>query len=123
MRYLLIVALGLVCSIAATAAPLVTPEARVNSTVESLGAAVPQGWQFVVMNEAAWRMNPYTHNSHTAYSLLDQHVTYIRETYVQSAQDDKLRSTIAHEMGHELCGCTDEATANHYQAVILKNNP
>jgi hypothetical protein len=68
------------------------------------------------------RSHLYTHNSHTAYSLLNRHVTYIRDTYVESAQDDKLRSTIAHEMGHQVCGCTDEATANHFQAIILKNN-
>lgn len=120
-KYFSTVILFLALAVPAFAAvrPL-TSNNRVESAALSLGAAIPQGWQFVVLNESAWKSNPHTHDSHTAYSLLDRQVTYIRETYAMTASDYQLRQTIAHEMGHFICDCKDEAKANFYRDRILK---
>ena len=78
---------------------------------------VPLDWHFFLLNEAEWRDT--SSPTHSAYSNLTYKSTFIREWYAKSATDSQLRQTIAHEMGHRICNCTDESKANFYQSKIL----
>ena len=92
---------------------------RVRSIAKTLPAGtVPADWHFFIFNEAQWINRPGA-GTHTAYSYLDSKHTYIRETYILRSTDEQLRHTIAHEMGHRICNCTDEATAEGIAAKIL----
>jgi hypothetical protein len=81
---------------------------------------VPADWHFFMVSEADWRMRQgVARGTQTAYSDLGTNVTYLRESYAASAPDEKLRHTIAHEMGHRICNCTDESTADRIADQIL----
>lgn len=89
----------------------VDPIARVAAIRKTL--AIPADWHFLLLNEPEWtRRAGVALRTSTAYSDLDTHITFLREFYVMSAQDEKLRHTIAHEIGHYRCQCQDEATAD-----------
>lgn len=86
----------------------VTPMGRIVAIRKTL--PVPADWHFFLLSEAEW--NKQGLGTHSAYSNLAYKTTFVRESYAASAQDVKLRHTIAHEMGHRICGCTDENTAD-----------
>ena len=78
--------------------------------------SIPADWHFFVLSEAEW--SKATPATHTAYSNLSYKTTFLRESYVKSATDTQLQQTIAHEMGHRICQCTDEDEANRIAALI-----
>ena len=85
---------------------------------------VPRGWHFVVLDEVKWNQmvsaNGLRGNRpQSAMSSLDGGFTYVREQYVDTAEYWRLRHTIAHEMGHRICNCTDEVTADKIADQIL----
>jgi len=81
---------------------------------------VPADWHFFLVTEADWRKIQL--GTHSAYSNLAYKTTFIRESYVESVQDDKLRHTIAHEMGHARCQCTDESTADRIADQLTQDS-
>lgn len=102
--------------------PLVAPDPTSEQRVAKLSATLPYptGWRFSVVSEAAWAAVPVIGKTDTAYSDLDRHVTYVRSSYAASASDDQLRRTLAHELGHWLCGCADESQANVWRNKLLE---
>jgi hypothetical protein len=74
---------------------------------------IPADWHFFMLSEAEWKNSKGQGlGTHTAYSNLAYKTTFIRESYAISAQDSQFRHTIAHEMGHRICNCTNESTAD-----------
>lgn len=83
---------------------------------------VPADWRFLVFDEVQWNRITTDNGfkTRTAVSNLKAHITYVREAYAIAATDFELRQSLAHEMGHYLCGCTNEDKANSYQAKVLR---
>ena len=112
-----ILAIAILSTVTVQAAPSVSPTLqRVIEIRKTL--PVPADWHFFMSNEAEWR--DAARPTHSAYSNLAYKSTFIREWYAMSATDEQLRHTIAHEMGHRICNCTDEATAEGIALQILK---
>jgi hypothetical protein len=97
---------------------------RVRAAAKTL-KGVPSDWRFLVVNDEQWRhmidKNGLDRGqAQSAVSNLEMHFTFIREGYAVRAPESELRQTIAHEMGHYLCQCTNEDKANSYQDKILR---
>jgi hypothetical protein len=105
-------------SVPVAAAPKPTAMDRVIAIRKTL--PVPANWHFFLVTEADWRKVQL--GTHSAYSNLAYNTTFIRESYAISAQDDKLRHTIAHEMGHRICNCTDEGTADRIADQLIRDS-
>jgi hypothetical protein len=99
-----------------------TPEVDAMQRIVSIRKTlpVPADWHFFTLSEAEW--SKAAPGTHTAYSNLAYKTTFIRETYAESASDAALRQTIAHEMGHRICNCTDEPEANRVAAQITQGS-
>ena len=102
---------------------LLTEQTLRISVIRKTLPAIPADWHFIVVSDDDWRhiidKNGLNHGSpQSAVSNLKNHITFVRAAYAMQAPDWELRKTIAHEMGHYLCGCTDENKANFFQDQI-----
>jgi hypothetical protein len=100
---------------------------RIRAIAKTLGTNVPEDWHFIVVSETQWAAMVKENGLHlgeaqSAISSLTGHFTFIREGYAVRATDYLLRQSLAHEMGHYQCGCTDENKANFYRDKILANS-
>lgn len=77
------------------------------------------GW-VVVCNERTWwhlKSRPEYRRTNTQTGMTDfaNHVVYLNG-FALAAGD--LRDTVAHEIGHQICQCSDENTANEFKYRI-----
>ena len=88
----------------------------------------PDGWRiYVACNQIAWNElwrkadGPPTD---TAFSSLNGHYTVLNGAIFRDLRNE-YRRTIAHELGHIVCGCHDEAVANMraYQLLTPHHAP
>ena len=116
MRSLLLAIFIVLTAQVAVAAPnpQIEQGGRVRAIAKTL--SVPANWRFIVVDEIQWKSitqkSGTTLESHSAVSNLKAGVTFIRVGYAAAATDYLLRRTIAHEMGHARCQCTNESTAD-----------
>ena len=99
---------------------------RVRAVAKTL-KGVPPDWRFLVVNDVQWKTiiekNGLDRSqAQSAVSNLAMHFTFVREGYAVRAPDNELRQTIAHEMGHYMCGCSNEDKANSEESKILKES-
>lgn len=118
-----ILAIAILSTVPCYAAPNLLFEQgdRVRTMAKTL-PVVPADWRFLVFDEVQWNRITTDNGfkTRTAVSNLKAHITYVREAYAIAATDFELRQSLAHEMGHYLCGCTNEDKANSYQAKVLR---
>lgn len=67
---------------------------------------------FGIKNSAAYRRVP----TNTGFTDFRNHVVYLKG-FKQTTKD--LRDTVGHEIGHQICRCNDESTANTNKFRLL----
>ncbi len=107
MKALMLLVLGLTLSGAARGQAKVTVSEH---------DAFPPGWTLTFLDESQWDtfIKLYHPKTETAFTVLDSHVTFIRDSYATSVSDERLRHTLLHEAGHAQCGCTSELEAEKF---------
>jgi hypothetical protein len=68
-------------------------------------------WYISMASEAQWRELRKQGAQNTAITNLNTHTTYIRTSFISSADDELLARVLLHEAGHIACRCTNEEKA------------
>lgn len=82
-------------------------------TVHSL---LTTNWDISLLDDRAWadfmrRRNPDTT---TAFTILKEHHTYVRRSFLETGEPKLIRFVLAHEAGHIACGCNSEKIASDF---------
>lgn len=97
-----------------------TAQAQSAATMVKLGRArlglLPETWRVELVQEGDWPKltAEWGARTQTAFTVPTEHITYLRQSYVESATPKRLRHSMAHEAGHLACQCDSEAVANQW---------
>lgn len=84
----------------------------------------PNWWRIIILNEPDWQdaLVKYHLEGSTgsAFTIMGQDITYLREEYLEFGVDERVRFTLAHEFGHLSCRCSNEDRANEVARQMVK---
>ena len=87
---------------------------RMESSLNFARQPMTNTWEVIILPEDQFEKNVEMWNldTHSAYTYLPLRQTYINEAYLITAEDRRIRHTMAHEAGHLICECNSEQRAN-----------
>lgn len=102
--------------------------ARVNRLARSLhfaGFPMTQWWRIVILSNEDWdeAVSKHDLNTGSAFTILQQRVTFVSESYLIYHIDENVRFTLGHEAGHLICECSSEDKANEIARALTRDEP
>jgi hypothetical protein len=93
----------------------------IENELQRLGA--PSGWKWVVLDSRDWkrasRMFQAEGQTGTGFTVRDVKTVFLNGDYVQTLRPQLPTRTLAHELGHILCGCGSEMVADQIASELL----
>ena len=76
-------------------------------------------WTIFIVPEKEWKSSLRKgQHGHTAYTLPGK-LTYLNAEWLRGSSSEKIAQVLAHEYGHILCNCSDEAIAENYVGTLF----
>lgn len=116
-----LLALALLLVVPAWGQGKITPSQKVFAVIKT----IPQfdaSWKIMLLNEKQWKALKAipTNNvgkGDVASTSLAEHITVLRESFIESAEPRLLKHVLWHEAGHIYCQCAAEEIAERYAQV------
>lgn len=100
------------------ATPLHSQNAKITEALTYFPISSQPDWKIFVVPADQWREGLSAKNAQTSigtcYTQLPFKFTYCRAEWVKGASVRQISHSLAHELGHIICNCDDERTAEAF---------